>query len=464
MLANALVKENFLIFAKFELGLDIAELHHQWWDCLNAGMDSLIMAPRDHGKSHMVTRAYVAWKAKYDPFIKEILILGADSPSARENLEKIKEMMNDSSSLQGLLPSTKKGHSSVSKLLLNNGVAIKSRSFFCQLRGRHPQLIILDDVLSERNSLSVIFREQVKNYFFGAVYPMKDKGSLSMRQQGFNAQIVVIGTAQSEFDLYHDLLKNRSFKRIKQSAIVDEVRHLALWPDRYSWQDLMDIKKAVGNLMFSKEYRNEPIQDETSLFPSSLMKKMIDDTICYQSQYNGPNNVYLGVDFSIPGSTDGDYTVAVIAEDVGNGYLQMLHIWRDRPNSMQEQITNIANLCKNFNVTIGYLEANLFQQIYSEYFKLYTDLPLQPHVVTSSGKNSTETGLLSFRPLFENKKFIFPYRDENDIDLTDLIITEFSGLVRKNGKLGNFRFHDDIVMATWHMLQASRTANFSFSF
>lgn len=461
---NDLVKEDFLIFAKYELGLEISLPHLQWWDELKTGKDSIIMAPRDHGKSHMITRAYTAWRVKYDPCVKEVLLLGVDAPSAQENLDKFKEMMNEVESLKELLPTTKKGYNSVTKLILQNGVLIKSRSFFCQLRGRHPQLIILDDVLSEKNSLSGILREQVRNYFFGAVYPMKDKGTRKMRAQGFNAQIIVVGTAQSEFDLYHDLLKNNSFRGLKQSAIVDEDKKLSLWPDRYSWDDLMKIKKAVGSLMFAKEYCNEPIQDETSLFPVSLMKKMIDDTLNYQQEYDGENNVYMGVDFSIPGSTDGDYTVAVIAEDIGDGYLQILHVWRERPHTMREQITKIAELCKKFHVTIGYLEANLFQKVYSEYFKVYTDLPLQPHIVTATGKNSTETGLLSFRPLFEHRKFIFPYRSEYDRETTDLIITEFAGLIRKNGKLGNFRFHDDIIMASWHMLQASRTASFSFSF
>lgn len=112
----------------------------------------------------------------------------------------------------------------------------------------------------------------------------------------------------------------------------------------------------------------------------------------------------------------------------------------------------------------GLLEANLFQRVYPEHFKKYTNLPLKGHVVTNSGKNSYDSGVLSFRPLFENQKFVFPYKTPSDKEITDQLIREFSGMVRKDGKLGNFRHHDDCVMAMWHMLSASRQTSFSYEF
>jgi hypothetical protein len=130
---------------------------------------------------------------------------------------------------------------------------------------------------------------------------------------------------------------------------------------------------------------------------------------------------------------------------------------------MQDQIDKIADMTKRFKVTAGFLEANMFQGVYKEHFKKYTNLPLKGHTVTASNKNSFATGVLSFRPLFENQKFSFPYKTPADKELTDLLVREFAGVCRKDGKLGNFRHHDDIVMALWHLLCAARTVTFSYS-
>jgi len=461
---NELIKVDFLVFAKLILGLDVARPHKEWWGLMKLGDDCIIMAPRDHGKSHVIVRAYSLWKAIHDDHVKEVIILGSDATAAQENLEKLKALLMESRPLSYLMPSTKVGYNTMSRLTLANGVVIKAKGMFSQLRGRHPQLIIADDILNEKNSLSSIQREQTRNYFFSVVYPMKDKGTASTRANGYKPQIVVVGTAQSELDLYSELLKNNEFNGIKQSAIINTETKAVLWPERYSWDDLMKIKRAVGSLTFAKEYQNNPLQEETTLFPYSLLKPLCSELDSYVDNYEGKNNVYMGVDFSIPGSVDGDYTVIVIAERISGDSLKLLKIWRARPESMQAQIESIILLCNKFNVTKGFIEDNVFQKVYADYLKKNTGLPLQGHTVTASGKNSQSNGVLSFIPFFENKKMILPYRTEDDKILTDVLISEFSGFIRKDGKLGNFKYHDDIVMAMWHMKLASRTGHFKFSF
>jgi hypothetical protein len=413
-----------------------------------------------------MARGYPIWRAKYDPWVKEIYILGADQPSAVENLDKLKALMSEHATLAGMLPKGRnQGLASRTELQLRNGVIIRAKGMMSPLRGRHPQLIVGDDILNERNSDTAEARLRLKKYFWEAVFPMKDKGTEASQAKGFKSQIVIIGTAQDWEDLYHDLLKSKHFRGRKMQAIIDEDTQKVLWPERYSYADLMKLKETQGSLAFAKEYQNEPINDDTTIFPSSLFVDCKDEDLSYVRSYDGPNPVFLGGDFSVPGSIDKDRTCVLSFEmDGANNFIVPLWYWLDRPTEMQEQLTQIEHQCQALKVTLGYIEDNLFQKLYAQHFKTKTNLPIQGHTVTHGAKIAKEIGILSFRPLFENGRIRLPYKTAQDRKMTDEMIKEFSGVVKKNGKIGNFTYHDDIILAFWHALEASRASGSKFSY
>lgn len=456
---------NFLVFQKMELDFDIGPHHIEWYEILKTGDDSVIMAPRDHGKTHSLARAYPIWKAKYDPWVREIVLLGPDLPTATESLEKLKEMLQTVDSLKYLVPPDKRAYfNSKTEVKLSNGVVIRAKGFASPLRGRHPQLIVCDDILFEKNSTSKDARKKTRRRFFDVVYPMRDRGTVRIRKQGYKPQVVVAGTAQDKEDLYHELMKLPTFKGLHQKSVKDDEAKEVLWPDRYDYDALMKIKETVGAISFSKEYQNEPLVDDETIFPVSLFDLIKDETIEYVNDYKGGFEVYLGADFSIPGDTSGDFTAVVCLEfNPDTNEFTLLHYWKAKPPTMKEQVTQIGQMCLDFNVTIGYLEDNMFQRIYSEFFKNST-LPLSGHTVTHSGKNSLDTGILSLRPMFENCRFRFPYKTARDKALTDEVVLQFNGVVKKGSKIGNETYHDDIVMAIWHAVRASQSSKFDADF
>lgn len=459
-----LCEQDFLIFQKVELGMEIGEQHRIWASHLASGQDVCEMAPRDHGKSASLIRAYALWKIKYDHWTKEALILGADQPSAVENLDKIKDILATRPSLMYLVPRKRRDNFfSRTEIQLTNGKSIKAKGIGSPLRGRHPQLILGDDILNESNALLPEHQQEMKRYLNEVVIPMKDKGLAWQRAQGFKSQLVLVGTAQSRTDLYHDCQANGEYIGSKLKAIMDEDQKVVLWPERYSYDDLMAIRRKVGPIAFSKEYLNEPLSDDTTIFPPTLFEPLKDSTLSYETAYHGSNPVYMGVDFSVPGSADGDWTVIfIVMWDPDHKQFVPLAYWRARPSQMQEQVHKIELWCQLFKVTLGYLEDNLFQGIYSNLFATKSSLPLSGHTVTHAKKSSLETGLLSFRPMFENGAWRFPYKTDADRAKTDLIVAEFNGIVQRRGKIGNESYHDDIAMAMWHATCAAR-AGTSFS-
>lgn len=415
--------------------------------------------------SMSMARAYPIFKAKYDPWVDDILMIGPDQDTAVENLGKMKSLLTSRPSLQSLVPKNRnEGFNSQTAIRLNNGVQIKAKGIGSPLRGRHPQLIILDDVLNEKNSGTKDNREAIKQYFWEVVFPMKDKGTASKRLKGFRSQIVIDGTAQYKEDLYHQLQRNPFFVGEKLKAIINEELKKVLWPERYDYESLVTIREAMTPLFFSKEYQNEPLTEETTLFPPSLFEPIKDRNLSYVHSYNGGKQVYLGADFSVPGSADGDWTVVYVVEwDPDTTTFTPLHYWRARPSSMQEQIHQIELICDTFNVTVGCLEDNLFQGVYANHFRQKSTLPLRGNTVTHSGKHDAATGILSFRPQFENGRWRFPYQTSRDQAMTDLMILEFNGIQQKNGRIGNESFHDDIVMALYHVMAASKVSTFDVS-
>lgn len=459
-----LCAQNFLVFQRVELGMEIGEQHKIWWRHLQTEYDVCEMAPRDHGKSQSLARAYALWRVKYDRWTKSVLILGADQPSAVENLDKIKDMLATSPSLMYLVPTKRRDNFfSRTEILLTNGKAIKAKGIGSPLRGRHPQLVILDDILNDDNSTSPEHQEAIRKYFNEVIVPMKDKGLDWQRALGFRSKIVMVGTAQDRNDLYHELQSNQEYIGTKLQAILDDEHKKVLWPERYSYEDLIKLKAKIGALAFSKEYQNEPLSDDTTPFPPSLFEPLKDRDLSYVRIYEGTNPVFLGADFSVPGSQDGDWTVIFAVEyDPVSHLFTPLNYWRQRPAQMQEQLHAIELYCQQYKVTLGYLEDNLFQGVYANLFKTKSALPLTGHTVTHGKKVSLEMGLLSFRPMFENSAWRFPYKTPEDQIKTDQIILEFNGVRMRRGRIGNESYHDDLVMAMWHAVSASRAGG-SFS-
>jgi hypothetical protein len=459
-----LCRTNFLIFQKVELGMEIGPQHRTWWEHLQDGRDVVEMAPRDHGKSQSLTQAYPLWCLKYDPWIQEAFILGADGDLAHRNLDQLKALMANRPSVSYLLPTGRQLTNSRTELQLTNGKTIKTKGLMSPHRGRHPQLIICDDILNEENSLDKDKRADIRKRFFEVITPMKDRGLVSQRARGFWSKIVVVGTAQDREDLYHELMENPEYTGTKLSAVLDDTTKQALWPERYPYDALMEIKRKIGTLPFSKEYLNDPLSDETTIFPTSLFEPLKDRQLSYVRNRTGALT-FLGADFSVPGTTDGDWTVLMVLEyePPPQNLYTLLYYWRARPTQIQEQINQLEYLCQAYQISLGYLEDNHFQGIYARHMNQKTNLPLRGHTV-GANKRSTEIGILSLRTIFENLRFRFPYATDADRAMTDHVISEFNGVRQRFGRIGNETTNDDCVMALWHSVRASQSVRFEADF
>lgn len=448
-----MARHDYLLFFEQVLKKIVKNFHHAFARQIYMHT-AITLAPRGVGKSDFFSIGLPIWLAFYEKSSK-IMILSETDDQAKRILDDVKQMIEENPILsERLLVKTTAKDSTWNKgtIKTKNKVQIKAKSFTAKLRGFHPSALILDDVLSDQNSLTKIQRENIFNYFARTVKPMATK----------NAMIQVVGTAQHKDDLLHRLGRSESFSFLKLKA-YDEDTKTSIWPEMMPISTLEDYKKTYGIVSFEKEYQNNPMSDNLSLFPLHVLENCLDESLSYALQYDGSDRTHLGADFSMAGVKDGDYTVISSARVDKNNIIRML--WYDRfkddPDNkemfIEKQIDTVRDHCQRYKITLGCLESNAFQRIYVDYFKKKTHLPLKGNAVTHSGKNSLQSGIPGIRVLMENGKIKFPYRTQEDKDKTEEIIREFNGLVMsESGRISNQRGYDDIPMSLFHLLQASR--------
>lgn len=448
---STLQERNYFIFFKDTIGGDVDYVHLEWNEFLKTPFVS-IMAPRDIGKTYFFTIGYAIWNAYYKKH-KEIWLFSASERQAIKLLTRLKDVIDENPKLRWLKPQSVEKSWSKTEITLSNGVVIVAQSIDARKRGSHPGLIICDDIIDEDNSGTEMAREQIEAIFFQQIIPMLSRDEIS--------QIIVVGTPQHYKDLLHVLLQNPKFRGRKFKSIINEKTGEVLFAKRYSFKQLLEQRAVMTSIHFAKEYQCEPVDEASTIFPMRLMKMSWDETFEAPMFYNGvgPWRTFLGADFSVPGVELGDWTVIIVLGLDAVGRVYLLSLDRMRGYGFKDQLDLLEERCRRFSCELGFLESNHFQRLYPDQMKENTNLPFKPNLVTHSGKHSLMTGVPGILLLFENMKWVMPYKqsDARGRAMTELLCEELSQMRIIHDKLDTAGEHDDCVMACWHALCAARS-------
>jgi len=199
-------KTDLRFLCKYVCGMDIWEdtLHNRLVQHLESpGPNKLILMPRGHLKSSIVTGAWAVQQLLRDPNTR-ILITNAVWDRAREFLEQITSLLTHSSMLPQIFGSfegptsrftrdeiTIAQKSSVSK----RGPSIRTAGLESSLTGSHCDIMVHDDLVEESN---INTPEQIKKVirFYTNSLDLLDPGG----------RIVVIGTRWANPDLYGHII------------------------------------------------------------------------------------------------------------------------------------------------------------------------------------------------------------------------------------------------------------------
>lgn len=399
----------------------------------------LLLMPRGTFKSSVVTVGFALQAILHDPNTR-ILIDSETFSKAKAFLAEIKGHMegNDQyrmvfKAIHGVYPDARKKDLLWTDSQVNIACRTRPRkepTFSCAgidvtKNGMHYDLIIFDDLHSENNVTNKDQIDKVKDHW-RLSYSLLDPGK----------PMIVIGTRWHFDDLYQLILDDHreEFNILIRRAILTD--GTAFFPTRLPLEELEKIKRKQGAAHFSKQYMNEPIDDETATFKRKDMQRR--DWTLVQDR---PVNWYLAVDPSYAG-TYSDYAALVVAGMDYQRELYVRHITRLKM-TYSEIINEIFRLNTLYQPIQIILETIGAQK--SIMYELTNQMKLRrmwlPITEVASRTKSKEERIRALAPFYEYHR-IYHIKPCNQLD--DL---EYELLHFPSGK------HDDVIDALATVLE-----------
>lgn len=440
--------------------------HLEWGDLVHRYNKLCINAARDHGKSYYFSNAYCAWKL-YSYAKPKSSVFSARPTKSNSNrgylfsfslqqsvdlMEILKGTIESNDILKDRLfpDSRNSGAWASTNIVCRNGARLTCKGFGSSVRGAHPYWIVVDDGLKDNVIYSALQRQKSIDYFHAVIMNMLVPGG----------QIIVVGTPFHASDLYGDLRSKSKFAThnkngwfvIEYPAIFPDGR--ILWPQRWSFFDLMDKKSTQGNIIFSRENLCRPITNEASIFPLKVLERSLvrmENYTLVRNRDDFPikfNKVVVGCDFAISANVGSDYTVFTVwGVDDETGERWLLHFYRDKGKTFHEQMQILRGINARFRPDSMVMEQNTFQQIFVQESDKQ-GLPVIGHT-TGIDKYDLKTGWPGLAIDFERGKIHIPIGDKYSQDVKDLIFSDLGSVAFTDKGLESVGEHDDISSSFW---------------
>ena len=356
-----------------------------------------------------------------------------------------------------LYPQSTSANWSATNIVCRNGARLTGKGFGSSVRGAHPYWIIVDDGLKDNVIYSALQRNKSTDYFHSVIMNMLVPGG----------QIIVVGTPFHAEDLYGDLKTKNGWFVIEYPAIFPNGR--ILWPQRWSFKDLMDKKETQGSIIFSRENLCRPITNESSIFPMEILTRSLlrmENYTLVDSREEFPikfSKVVVGCDFAISANVGADYAVfSVWGIDELTDERWLLHLYREKGAKFFEQMNVLRRINSRFRPDLIVMENNTFQQIFVETADT-EGMPVIGHT-TGIDKYDLKTGWPHLSTLFERGKIHIPVGNVYSQQVKDLIFQDLGSVAFTEKGLESVGSHDDISSSFWLAdLAASRmTTGFKF--
>lgn len=442
------------VLPDFQLGWH----HLEWGDLVHRHRKLCIEAARDHGKSFYFSNAYAAWKlyGYSKPHGKQFSARPTKSNSNRgylfsfslqqsvDLMEILKGTIESNDILRDrLFPDTRNsGAWASTNIVCKNGARLTCKGFGSSVRGAHPFWIVVDDGLKDNVIYSQLQRQKSIDYFHSVIMNMLVPGG----------QIIVVGTPFHASDLYGDLKSKKGWFVIEYPAIFPDGR--ILWPQRWSFFDLMDKRSTQGNIIFSRENLCRPITNEASIFPLKVLERSLlrmENYTLVRNRDDFPikfNKVVTGCDFAISANVGADYTVFTtwgVDDETGERWLLNFH--RQKGMTYNEQMQTLRGINARFRPDTMVLEQNTFQQIFVQEADRQ-GLPVIGHT-TGIDKYDLKSGWPGISADFERGKIHIPIGDDYSRNVKDLIFSDLGSVAFTDKGLQSVGDHDDISSSFW---------------
>jgi hypothetical protein len=251
-----------------------------------------IHVPFEHAKSTWISIVFPLWQICKNHDV-QILLIGSTPKLVLKCLQTITWHIEHNKLLKRDFPKLKKDEQInkwtdtqiyVKRESRGKDPTIEVTSLGGTILGGRFDFIIGDDVCDKKNMNTKNLRDKAWEIW-------KDDVTSRCVEDG---HIANIGTLQHKDDLGVRLGKSKTYHYIRRQAIIDEQKKITLWPDRFSYERLMEIKKDIGSILFLKSYQNEIKSLTGGMFSPDWLHYYDEDKIDISQL-----RIYFGVDLDI---------------------------------------------------------------------------------------------------------------------------------------------------------------------
>jgi len=435
-IAKEKCKNNLHLFNKYILNVEVgpakvplAPFHKDLCNFVTDNMHKkkLILLPRGHLKSTLVTVGYSIYRIVRDPSVR-ILILNATYQMAADFVRAIKKHLQGNQDLIRIYGNLSEGATewSENRITLSTaktgdtgqkestvtGVGVDSN-----LVSQHYDVIIDDDLVNRDN---INTREQIEKVI------LRYKDSLDLLEP--NGQMIVIGTRWDDKDLYDWIMDKENniiqsydvmIKKAYEGSMEDDSFN-ALWGDKFDQKELKARLREKGPYEFSCQYMNDPVPDEAATFRRDWFHYYELDDLRGKLL-----NKFTAIDPAISLSKEADFTAMITVGIDQWGNLFVLDIVRGKftPTQMIHEIFKIGERWHPNEIAI---EDVAFQKTlsYSMREEMKKRNRYLPMTEVKPGDRTKDQRIKSLQPLYANGK-IFHCKDVINTNYLEYELSHF---------------------------------------
>lgn len=225
--------------------------------------------------------------------------------------------------------------------------------------GLHPDVIIMDDLVSEATVTTPEQRNKTKTHY---------RFSLSLLER--NGLQVVIGTRYHMDDLYDELLQNTGFNCIVRPAILPNGK--CYFPTKYPKEVLAELKRDQGADIFNSQYMLDPTNSDDAVFRIGNINYYLDEEMALERDtgaYRGKvqfQQVFVLTDLAITQGKRSDYTVIMILGITWDKKIYVIDYIRDKltPSDILKSIFEMYDKARKYGYVRGVgVETVAFQKV-----------------------------------------------------------------------------------------------------
>jgi len=380
-----------------------------------------VIAPRGHSKSTLVSVLFPMWECIRKPQGEDklIVLISESQDQAKNFLTIIKKNLAMNPRILHYFGSLEGPKWAEEEITTSNGVRIVAKGTGQRLRGiisgedsvTRPNLIILDDFESENNSNTPEAIDKNKSWIAKAVEP-------SLADDG---RLVAICTIINERAYMSDIRKDKAWKTHFYQAAIGDDFNTPLWPERFPTSRLLAIKdsyeaRGMGDA-FWQEYQNSPINKDTQLFKTSMLKYHSGKLVMLDhvqpalkfdraprpglAGMTVPVNVGLGIDLAISEDRKADFTVIMPVAIDWEGYRYQLPHTRIKTGDIDIIIEEIIAKATETKAMMMNIETVQFQQAVANALrKVMEERNLYIGIRETKPRTSKDSRIRSLQPIF----------------------------------------------------------------